>query len=65
MRKAMICVGLLALAISLAAISAAKTGGKTDKDSAATIPATAANHAPLDDPMRLEGEKRFHANCGR
>ncbi len=65
MRKATICIALFALAVSLAAIGAAKTGGKSDKDSSSTTPAAAASHAAQDDPMRLEGEKRFHANCGR
>lgn len=62
--KASLAVALLALATCLTMMAAAKTGdGKADeKDSAAV---TATTHATQDDPMRLEGEKRFHSNCGR
>ena len=60
--KAFICVILLGLAICLAWTAAAKTSGK-DKDAPAT--SAAASHATPDDPMRLDGEKRFHSNCGR
>ena len=50
---------LLALAVGATLMAAAKTGSK-DKDApAATATAT------QDDPMRLEGEKAYHANCGR
>ena len=48
---------LLALATSVfAGSSAAK------KDAATGV---AAVHASDNDSMRIEGEKRFHANCGR
>lgn len=57
--KALLSVVLLMLAIGLALAAVAKTGDK-DKDASA---ATAA--AAQDDPMRLEGEKAYHANCGR
>ena len=58
---------LLALGVSVALAAAGNAGGKDkDKDKdAATATAPAATHAPQDDPMRLEGEKRYHANCGR
>ena len=36
---------------------------KSGKDSSATT--GAASHSAQDDTMRLEGEKRFHSNCGR
>lgn len=52
---------LLALAVSAALVAAAKTGDK-DKDAPAAV---ATNNAAQDDPMRLEGEKAYHANCGR
>lgn len=57
---------LVALALWLAAGAAAKAKTGNDKDNkdanSATAPAT---HSAQDDTMRLEGEKRFHANCGR
>lgn len=56
---------LLALAICLTLIGAAKTGDGKDKDKDAVTTTMAANHAAQDDPMRLEGERRFHSNCGR
>jgi len=54
---------LVALALLLALTAVAKTGSNDkDKDApAASATATAAQ----DDPMRFEGEKRFHSNCGR
>jgi len=53
-----------ALALSMALGAAAKTGNdKENKDTAP--PAASATHSAQDDAMRLEGEKRFHANCGR
>lgn len=53
-----------AMALFLALGASAKSGnGKENKDAGrATTPAT---HTAQDDAMRLEGEKRFHANCGR
>jgi cytochrome c5 len=55
------------LALALCLTMAAVAGSNNNKDSAATAPAAAApTHAPAqDDPLRLEGEKRYHANCGR
>lgn len=55
---------LLALAVGVVLTAAAKTGAKgNDKDApAATTPA---NNSAQDDPLRLEGEKAYHANCGR
>lgn len=62
--KASLAVALLALATCLTMMAATRNGdGKAnDKDSPA---APAATHAAQDDPMRLEGEKRFRSNCGR
>lgn len=54
---------ILMLVGCLAIAALAKTG--SDKDSAAPSATAAAAHPAQDDPMRLEGEKRFHANCGR
>jgi cytochrome c5 len=55
---------LAGLALLLALGAAAKTGSdKDNKDT--TPPAASATHSAQDDAMRLEGEKRFHANCGR
>lgn len=57
--KVLISVFLLALAVGATLMAAAKTRDK-DKDA----PAASAT-ATQDDPMRLEGEKAYHANCGR
>jgi cytochrome c5 len=55
---------LLVLGVSVALAAAANSGGNDkDKESASTT--ATASHAAQDDPMRLEGEKRFHSNCGR
>jgi cytochrome c5 len=58
---------LLALAVSLALTATAGTGTGSDKDKDKDAPAAAAatSHAAQDDTARLEGEKRFHSNCGR
>lgn len=61
---------LLVLAVSLALTATAGTGGGSDKDKdrdkdAPAAAAAAASHATQDDTARLEGEKRFHSNCGR
>jgi cytochrome c5 len=55
------------LALALCLTMAAVAGSNNNKDAAATAPGAAApTHAPAqDDPLRLEGEKRYHANCGR
>lgn len=57
--KVLISTVLLMLAIGVALAAVAKTGDKDKDASAATAPAA------QDDPMRLEGEKAYHANCGR
>jgi cytochrome c5 len=55
---------LAVLALCLALGATAKAGsGKDNKDVATT--SASATHSAQDDAMRLEGEKRFHANCGR
>ena len=58
--KSAMIAAIFAFILCLAA--AAKSGN--DKNTAAPA-AAVASHAPQDDPMRLEGEKRFRANCGR
>lgn len=50
------------LAISVLAIAASNGVKDKDKDAPAAAPT---NTAAQDDPMRLEGEKAYHANCGR
>lgn len=55
---------LLALGVSLA-LAAAKPGDKDKDKDAVTASAASTTHAAQDDPMRLEGERRYHANCGR
>lgn len=52
------------LALTLCLTMAAVAGSSNNKDAA--VPAAAPPHAASqDDPLRLEGEKRYHANCGR
>lgn len=51
---------MAALLLSLAGIANAG-----DKDTPSSPSATNTSRAVQDDPMRFEGEKRFHANCGR
>jgi cytochrome c5 len=67
--KQLIPAAFLAMALSLALGSAAATGAGSDKDKDkdkdAPTAAAAATHTAQDDTARLEGEKRFHANCGR
>lgn len=65
--KSAIATALLGLAMFLVLAAAAKTDGGKDKDKDKDAPATVAtaSHAAQDDNMRLEGEKRFHSNCGR
>jgi cytochrome c5 len=63
MTMKMISAGFLMLAICLGLAAAATIGDGKDKDASAS--AAPANRAPQDDPLRLDGEKRFHSNCGR
>jgi cytochrome c5 len=58
---------LVTLALALAVGAAAKTGKDKDnnKDNGPAASTTSTTHTAQDDVMRLEGEKRFHANCGR
>lgn len=51
--------GLLVLSM-FSAVAAASKSGKHDK--AAPVPV---QRSMTDDEMRVEGEKRFQANCGR
>lgn len=63
-KRFLIFAGLLGLAISGALAAAAKTGN-SDKGKDSTNTITSANSSAQDDPMRFEGEKAYHANCGR
>lgn len=54
-----------ALGLTLMATAGSGEGNDKDKDKDAAANVATASHASQDDPMRLEGEKRFHANCGR
>jgi cytochrome c5 len=59
---------LVVVALTLAASSAtrAERNENSKKDSTASATATAATNATAsDDALRMEGERRFHANCGR
>lgn len=60
--KVLLSVVLLTLAIGLALAAAAKTG---DKDKDAPVASALTHNSAQDDPMRLEGERAYHANCGR
>jgi cytochrome c5 len=62
--RATISAALLALAMLLALTAVAKTKAKDKNDTPAT-PAAAASQNEQDSNMRLEGEKRFRANCAR
>lgn len=55
---ATICWGMVA-----SANAGSSKGSDNNKDVASSSPAE--NHAVQDDSMRLEGEKRYHENCGR
>lgn len=44
-------------------LAVAKSEG--DKNDTPTNAASATSKSPQDDPWRLEGERRYHANCGR
>lgn len=57
----------LVLCLALAAVAKAgnSNSNSKDKSSDSTTANAAPDHAPQDDPLRLEGEKRFHSNCGR
>ncbi len=56
---------LVALFLCLALAAAAKTGNGKEKGKDTSAAAVTVNHNAQDDTMRLEGEKRFHSNCGR
>ncbi len=58
-----ISAALVAMGLSLA-VAGTGTSGK-DKDKDAPTAAVAASHTAQDDTMRLEGENKYHANCGR
>lgn len=54
---------IIVASISLALISVLCVAGDSPRSNSATTPVVQ-NSAQVD-AMRLEGEKRFHANCGR
>jgi cytochrome c5 len=60
---------ILALAVSLTWMAVAATGdgrnNDKDKDGATASTSVATPSSTQDDHIRVEGEKRFHANCGR
>lgn len=52
--------------VANAAVPAAKAASATSNSNAAVKPAAIAAAKPQDDEsLTIEGEKRFHANCGR
>jgi mono/diheme cytochrome c family protein len=54
---------IIVASISLALISVLCVAGDSPRSNSATTPAV--QNSAQADAMRLEGEKRFHANCGR
>jgi cytochrome c5 len=62
-----IAAAFVLLAFVLALSGAARAGGNagSNKDSSNPPTSAAATHAAQDDTLRLDGERRFHANCGR
>lgn len=55
---------LVAIALSLGLMAHASSGSKdTAKDS--PTPTVSAEQSALNETMHVEGEKRFHSNCGR
>lgn len=53
---------LLVMIMFLGFAVAKNDGSKNDTPANAS---SATTKAPQDDPLRLEGERRYHANCGR
>ncbi|HEX7287437.1 MAG TPA: cytochrome c [Candidatus Angelobacter sp.] len=60
-----ISAALLALAMGLALAAVAKTKGTKSTGDTPATPSAAANQSEQDSNLRLEGEKRFRANCSR
>lgn len=56
---------LVIVALSLASLAAKAGDNKAGENKDAPSATSAASHAAQDDPLRFEGEKRYHANCGR
>lgn len=54
---------IIVASISLALISVLCAAMDSPRSNSATIPVV--QNSAQADAMRLEGEKRFHANCGR
>lgn len=54
-------------AFVILALALASTGANAgdNKDAPASTVAAGASHAAQDDSLRFEGERRYHANCGR
>jgi cytochrome c5 len=54
---------IILVSISFALISVLRVAGDSPRSNSATTPVV--QNSEQADAMRLEGEKRFHANCGR
>jgi mono/diheme cytochrome c family protein len=59
--KNILIAGLLALAM----LTSAFAGSRPSKEEAASPGAVVSSSSEADEGARLEGEKRFRANCGR
>jgi cytochrome c5 len=65
-KRLLISAAPVALALTLVVGASGRTGsGKESSRDAASSPGASATHTAQDDAARVEGEKRFHANCGR
>jgi cytochrome c5 len=62
MKQLLNLTGILLLLTVLVLASSVFAGSSAAKKDAAAEPVV---HATNSDTMRIEGEKRFHANCGR
>jgi cytochrome c5 len=61
--KFLLAAFLVASALSLGLMANASSSKDAAKDSAA--PTVSAQQSALNESMHVEGEKRFHSNCGR
>jgi mono/diheme cytochrome c family protein len=64
-RKTCIRVAAVFLALSLLLLGVATAGTRSSKNEDKGAAAVTASDEAQDNSMRLEGEKRFHSNCGR
>jgi hypothetical protein len=56
---------LLMFLVSAGVAGGTNSGKDKDKDRDAPTPASATVHTIQEDDLRLEGQRKFHSNCGR